>query len=128
MTLAACGGGDGSPGASPSASPTGSASSLEARAVEATGGLCEARDLAAAGDVEGARAAFFDRSHDTIHEVADAALVAGHPEESGALLEAKRPVEAQGSPNAPRLRRDIAELIDVFRDALAVLGIEAPPC
>ena len=92
------------------------------RLVDAHAGLCEA-----AANPAGARALFFDRSHEALHTVARAMEDVDRAQ-AARLLEAKEKVEGRlGSP-APTLAQDLFRLADVYRDALARLAIGAAPC
>jgi hypothetical protein len=106
--LVACGGSDGP--------------DSDTRLVDAHAALCEA-----AAQPDRARALFFDRSHDALHEVArrleepDRAL-------AGRVLEAKQTVESELTASRPGRPDDLRRLAEVYRDALGRLAITAPPC
>lgn len=91
--------------------------------VDAHAALCEAT---AAGPTE-ARALFFDRSHEALHEVARR-LDDADRAQAAELLEAKERVESGLASPGPNLSGDMARLADVYRNSLGRLAIEAPPC
>jgi hypothetical protein len=121
LLLVACPG-DGEPGPTPPSPP-----STEDRWLAAVDGLCGA--LTSAQEPEAAEAAFFDRSHDAIHEIA-AAVQAEDTSAAAALLEAKTAVETDFETGAgpSRIEIDLQALIQATREALTVLGIESPGC
>ncbi|MGH9193532.1 MAG: hypothetical protein ACRDZ0_13795 [Acidimicrobiales bacterium] len=86
-------------------------------------GLCIALALADDDDVSGARAAFYDRSHDGLHELAAAATDV-EPAAAARLLEAKQRVEAllDGSPTRADLSPALAGLADATARAAEVVG------
>lgn len=88
--------------------------------------LCYAA-VSAATDPGGARAAFFDRSHDALHTVARA-LADVDRARAAELLEAKEKVESGLDARSPTLADDIARLAAVYRSGLRRLAIAAPPC
>lgn len=94
------------------------------------GGLCRALQAAEAGDREAARAAFFDRSHDGLHDLAaraaeiDRSLAAD-------LLEAKHQVEAHldGHEDGSDLAPDVRALAAVTASATErVDGADVKDC
>lgn len=91
-------------------------------------GLCQAGKAANRGDVAGARAAFFDRSHQPLHELA---AVAQERDRAAAarLLEGKERVESGLEKAAPTLADDLDTLAVVTGRAMAVAGGRDPgPC
>lgn len=99
----------------------------EDRYLSAVDGLCGA--LTSAQDPDAAQAAFLDRSHQALHEIA-AEVQGRDPAPAAALLEAKARVETDfregATPSA--LERDLQTLIGATVDALRTLGIESPGC
>jgi len=92
-------------------------------------GLCDAIDLAAAGDVPAADAAFQDRVHQYLHDLADR-LAAFDREASGDLLEAKQRVEA-GLAEGGTVGEVHGSMTALYRElvvAAAAAGLAAPPC
>jgi hypothetical protein len=121
VTASACGGGDAPPltsGTSSGVDPERAATAIEA--------LCE---IEAASDLEPARAAFYDRAHATLHEVASAAAAAD-PGSDAELLIAKQRVEAalEESGLPPGFDADVARLRVAATVALDALGISPPGC
>jgi hypothetical protein len=114
--LGAC---DGEPAPGPTAP--------DARFLRAVDGLCEALDQA--GAPAEAERIFFDRSHDALHEIADAATEANR-EAAAALLTAKNRVEADfaDTPRRAELEGHLQTLIAATVDALTALGVAAPGC
>jgi hypothetical protein len=94
--------------------------------VDAEAGLCAAR-ASAATDPVAARAAFYNRSHTSLHTVARA-LEDVDRAEAATLLEAKQKVESGLDNPPPTLPADLAHLADVYRAGLGRLAISAPPC
>ena len=90
--------------------------------VDAHVALCEAADRP-----DEARALFFDRSHEALHEVARR-LDDVDRAQAAALLEAKQRVESGLDSPRPSLPADLTRLADVYRASLGRLAIEAPPC
>ncbi|MGH9266115.1 MAG: hypothetical protein ACRD1D_15635 [Acidimicrobiales bacterium] len=91
-------------------------------------GVCRAAEAARHGDPAGAKAAFFDRSHQALHELAalaqerDRAAVAR-------LLEAKERVESGLEKASPTLAGDLDTLAVVTGRAMAAAGGGDPgPC
>lgn len=115
LLLAACGGGS---------SPGGGAG-----LAGVADGVCQAAAQAGGGDVEQARATFYDRSHDGLHDVAgrldsvDRTLAAR-------LLEAKQRVESglDRRPPPASVVADLVALDSVTRDALDRLSVDTRPC
>jgi hypothetical protein len=92
-------------------------------AADTHAGLCEAMEVARNDDVEAARAAFYDRSHDGLHELAaDANEV--DPAAAAGLLEAKFRVEAMldESPDPAELTAALDTLADATAGAAEVVG------
>lgn len=85
-------------------------------------GLCTALGLADDDDVSGARAAFYDRSHDGPHELAASATDVDPA--AARLLEAKQRVEAllEGTPTRAELTSALASLADATDRADEVVG------
>lgn len=116
-------------GAEPDTISVGNESVPVSRLREAAAGLCTARHQAGAGDVNTARATFYDRSHDALHtlaralEPADRALAAR-------LLEAKQRVESDLAGGTPPtdLAADLDRLSEVTGAGLVRLSIDPPPC
>lgn len=96
---------------------------------EAVHGLCQAEALARDGDVAGARAAFLNRSHTYLHELA-ADVTARDPAAVAALLEAKQGVEAalDESTDSARLADQVAALLETVRAAARSAGLRDAPC
>ena len=90
--------------------------------VDAHAALCEAADRP-----DQARALFFDRSHEALHEVARR-LDGVDRAQAARLLEAKERVESQVTAPTSDLSADILRLADVYRTSLGRLAITAPPC
>lgn len=107
----------------PAPDPTGA----DARWLAAVDGLCAS--IAEAGDPAAAERAFFDRSHDALHEIAAAASEADR-EAAAALLTAKNRVEAdfRDAPTRQELEGHLQTLIAATVDALTALGVNAPGC
>ncbi|MFP5318118.1 MAG: hypothetical protein ACLGI2_07455 [Acidimicrobiia bacterium] len=118
--LAGCGDGDGD-GDGGSDQPAGGYR-------EAAAALCTARDQARA-DLNKARATFYDRSHDALHDISRD-LDPVDRAASGRLLEAKQRVESalDADPPPAGLVADLQELADVTRAGLARLSVDVPPC
>lgn len=118
--VAACGG--------ESPDPGGPVAGAE-RFREAAAGLCAAAAAAGEGDLEEARATFYDRAHDALHEIARAAEAADRTTVAR-LLERKQQVESglDGAGPAPGLARDLGALAGVTGDVLADLSITVEPC
>lgn len=95
------------------------------RWTRAVAGLCAAAGEARAGDVDDARATFFDQSHDDLHELADEA--AGDDRAAAAeLLEAKEVVEADLEGRSASLADDLDTLVDATRAAVRATGASVP--
>lgn len=92
-------------------------------------GLCAAADAASAGTVEGARDAFYDRSHEGLHALA---RLAGDADRAATarLLEAKRDVEAalEDARASEALAAGLRELLDRTRAAAIAVDADPPPC
>ena len=121
VTASACGGSDAPP--LTSSTPSGVEPERAAIAIEA---LCE---MEAASDLEPARAAFYDRAHATLHEIASATASAD-PGSDTELLIAKQRVEAALEENAlpPGFDADVALLRVAATGALDSVGISPPGC
>lgn len=111
VVLAGCGGGSREP-----------AAAAGAGLVDAHAALCEA-----VAEPAQARALFFDRSHDALHEVARR-LEDVDRTQAAQLLQAKERVESGFAPPREELSGDLRTLADVYRSALGRLAITAPPC
>lgn len=95
---------------------------------DAHAGLCDSRRLAGNGDADGARRAFFDRSHAPLHRLA---ADAGESDRAAAarLLEAKNAVERDFGGGPANLQSDLDRLLATTRSAIDVTGAaEPPPC
>lgn len=104
-------------------SPTAGASFASAR-----DGVCQAADAARQGDPAGARAAFFDRAHQTLHELAAAAQERDRAT-AARLLEAKERVETGLERSSPTLAADLDVLAVTTGRAIATAGGRDPgPC
>lgn len=91
-------------------------------------GLCQAGQAASRGDAAGARAVFFDRSHQPLHELAAAAQERDRAA-AARLLEAKERVESGLEKPSPTLADDLDTLAVVTGRAMAVAGGGDPgPC
>lgn len=94
-------------------------------------GLCDARTLAASGDVLGASDLFQDRSHAYLHEFADR-VSASDRDAAARLLEAKQAVEAQLAipdvANAQAVAGSISALETALGDAAESAGFARPVC
>jgi hypothetical protein len=107
--------------------PAGAVASSDTALRDAITGLCEAAEAAKAS-VPKARAVFYDRSHDQLHELArraqerDRAVTAG-------LLVAKESVERDFLyPRSwPQVAGDLDRLDQAARAALLAVAIEPPP-
>jgi hypothetical protein len=99
----------------------------EDRWLAAVDGLCGA--LTSAQDPEAAEGAFQDRSHATLHEIADE-LQKADRQAAAKLLEAKNLVEADFAEDAPpsELEADLTTLIAATVDGLRALGVASPGC
>jgi hypothetical protein len=121
VVLGACtNGGDGQN------TPTPAPQGTEDRWLSAVDGLCGA--LTAAQDPVAARAAFLDRSHDALHEIATA--VGGKDRSRAAgVLETMNVVEEDfRNPAGARLYTHLQALVRATVAALRVLDIESPGC
>lgn len=121
LTLAAC-------SSETQVAPNPAGGELAEHARRALDGLCTIEGELTQ-DLEGASGAFYDRAHDSLHEIAAAVeevdrAVAAH------LLVAKERVEedlrAAALPEA--FAEDIAELLGATRDALVALDLPVPDC
>lgn len=121
VTASACGAGNARP--LTSTTPSGVDPQRAATAIDA---LCE---IEAASDLEPARAAFYDRAHATLHEIA-AAASAADPGSDAELLIAKQRVEAALEQNQlpPGFGTDVALLRDAATGALDAIGIPSAGC
>ena len=91
-------------------------------------GLCQAGEAASDGDAAQARAAFFDRSHQPLHELA-AVAQEGDRAAAARLLEAKQRVESGLEKASSTLADDLDTLAVVTGKAMAVAGGRDPgPC
>ena len=91
--------------------------------------VCRAASELRAGRIDDAKADFFDRAHQPIHVLAQAAGVS-HRDVAARLLEAKQPLESGlVAPDAgPQLATAADRLSRVMADAIAVLGDRPDPC
>jgi hypothetical protein len=128
LSLAACGGGDpGAPAAA--ATPAGGPPPGDAgpRLRDAVGALCEARG-AATSSIPTARAVFYDKAHDELHELA---RLAGPRDRDATakLLEAKNAVETDFlyPKTWDKVAPDLATLDGAARSALLVVSVPEPP-
>ncbi len=120
LAVMACGGkGDGG-------TPSTVAGLPAARADGAVLGLCQARATAAT-DVQSARTAFYDRSHEPLHALARAIEPVDRPLVAR-LLEAKEAVEAGLGSGSPTLTADLNRLLDATRTSLTRLSVSSPDC
>ena len=94
-------------------------------------GLCDARTLAQAGDVEAASDTFESRAHAELHSLADR-VAATDRDAAADLLEAKQRVEAAfGSSDTADPRAVAAGLLtvqDQVGNAAEALGLDRPVC
>lgn len=91
-------------------------------------GVCQAAEAARTGDARRARALFFDRSHQPLHELAAAAQERDRAA-TARLLEAKERVESGLEKESPTLAEDLDGLAVVTGRAMAVVGSGDPgPC
>jgi len=97
-----------------------------ARADGAVLGLCQAR-AAAATDVQSARTAFYNRSHEPLHALARALEPVDRPLVAR-VLEAKEAVEAGLGSGSPTLTADLNRLLDATRTSLTRLSVSSPDC
>lgn len=94
-------------------------------AARAYSGVCTAASLARGGDREGARRAFFNESHEPLHELATAAA----ERDRGAaarLLEAKERVESDLTGASRSLADDLDSLAATTAAAMTASGETAP--
>lgn len=103
------------------------APSSPGRIVEA---LCEARDLARTGDVDGARDVFDDRAHEGLHGWAATLAAADARSAAARLLEDKQRVEAGFADGVPAevAARRLDRLIDAAAAAGTATGEETGSC
>ena len=94
----------------------------DARLVDAHAALCEAADQPAQ-----ARALFFDRSHDALHDVARRIDTDDRPL-AAQLLEAKEVVESELTATRQARPDDLRRLAEVYRTSLGRLAITVAPC
>lgn len=94
-------------------------------------GLCDARALAEAGDVQSAADMYEDRSHAYVHELADR-ISSSDRDGAARLLEAKQIVEAQLANPDVANPQAVAGVISGLEAALAgaaeAAGFERPSC
>ena len=94
-------------------------------------GLCDARTLAEAGDIQAASDTFQSRAHAELHSLADR-LAASDRDAAARLLEAKQRVEAAfASPESaapPVVAAQLSTLEAEVASAAHVLGQERPVC
>ena len=91
-------------------------------------GVCQAAEAARTGDERRARALFFDRSHQPLHELAASAQERDRAA-TARLLEAKARVESGLEKESPTLPEDLDALAVVTGRAMAVVGCGDPgPC
>lgn len=94
----------------------------------ARNGVCQAAESASHGDPAGARATFFDRSHQPLHELAAAAQERDRAA-AARLLEAKERVETGLEKASSTLAEDLDNLAVAAGRALAAAGSSDPgPC
>jgi hypothetical protein len=108
VAVAGCGGSDG---------PDPNATLVDAHAA-----LCEA-----AAEPARARALFFDRAHDALHEVARRVEESERPL-AAQLLEAKEVVESDLTATRQARPDDLRRLAEVYRTTLGRLAITVAPC
>lgn len=121
MVLVSCGGEPTPAGGPEPGPPSRFAASIDA--------LCEARVEAAAGDIAGAEATFFDSAHGPLHELAAEAGEADR-EKAASLLEAKFAVEQafRDEVAAPELAQALERLRAAAADAAGAIGETLEPC
>lgn len=92
-------------------------------------GLCAASEAAVSGNVEGARDAFFGRSHQGLHDLADRASDEDRAT-AASLLEAKQRVESmlREGASAVELGPELGDLLGDARDAARAVDVTPPPC
>jgi hypothetical protein len=125
LALAACGGS--SPDPAPASTAGGAGGAAGQRLRDAVAWLCAAQHDARSS-VPKARAVFFDRSHDQLHELARLT----EPQDrvvTARLLEAKNVVEQDFlyPKTWPRVEGDIGALGAAARAALTAVSISPPP-
>lgn len=96
---------------------------------DAASALCAAARQAEA-DVEQARATFYDRSHDVLHDLAREAESRADRSDVARMLELKQQVESGFDSGAPpdRLARQLGGLVEVTRSVLAQLSVPVEGC
>ena len=127
ILLGACGPSTDTPTApATSGAPTAGGELSAGAAAEAIAALC---DLRTTSDPDAANVAFFDRAHQTLHELAAAAQTVDRAPAAD-LLETKQVVEADlRSDTLPAtFRRDVEDLLAAARTALDTVGSTAPDC
>lgn len=100
----------------------GGSSDGNGRLIDAHAALCRA-----AVNQGEARALFFDRAHDALHEVARRVEDVDRGQ-AARLLESKERVESDLNAGRPPLPDDLLNLAEVYRASLGRLAITAPPC
>ena len=124
LTLVSCGGGGGE-----TVEPIEDAQSLPIQI--AFQGLCDARTLAEAGDVQAAGDTFQSRAHAELHTLADR-LAAADREAAARLLEAKQGVEASLVDLEITTPAGVAAQLSALQAEVAraaeILGLERPVC
>ena len=124
-TLVACGGG----GAANTVEPVNQAELLPIQI--AYQGLCDARTLAEAGDVQGAADTFQSQVHEQLHMLAED-LAATDRKAAGRLLEAKQIAESMlANPAvavAPVVADQLTTLEQEVANAAGLLGLDRPTC
>ena len=94
----------------------------DANLVVAHAALCEA-----AAEPAQARALFFDRAHDALHDVARR-LDDVDRAQAAQLLEAKQVVESELTATRQARPEDLRRLAEVYRTSLGRLAITVAPC
>lgn len=121
LGLAAC-------GSETQVAPNPAGGELAEHARRATDGLC----TIAGGfteDLEGASGAFYDRAHDSLHEIAATVEDVDRAVAARLLVAKERVEEDLRAPTLPEtFAEDVAELLGTTRDALAALDLPAPDC
>lgn len=97
-------------------------------AARAIAGLCTI-EAGRTEDLEGASRAFYDRAHDSLHEIAAAVEDVDRAVAARLLVAKERVEEDLRSPTLPEtFAEDVAELLGTTRDALAALDLPVPDC
>ena len=115
------------------ATPPAGGGTLQQRLESAMEGICRAASLARQGRADEAAAAFNDRAHQFLHDVAPE-VQAEDPAAAADLLEAKNRVETallearRGETGGQELAGLLDALAASLRRAAAVLEVEAPEC